>query len=152
MSASSSPAGACSKNAGGPEYTGRIKDEGARDTLPSFHRVRGRAARYRVVSSDGAFEVRDYADLTLVTTAMRFDAQGNDGSFSRLFRYISGDNRQQQKVAMTTPVFMERGSATLINQTASDQNNASSSKAEVQAGQMAARDRETCVIGGVYTS
>lgn len=95
------------------------------------------SARYRVVSSDGAFEVRDYADLTLVTTAMRFDAQGNDGSFSRLFRYISGDNRQQQKVAMTTPVFMERGSATLINQTASDQNNASSSKAEVQAGQMA---------------
>ncbi|MCH1440387.1 MAG: heme-binding protein, partial [Rubripirellula sp.] len=70
------------------------------------------SARYRVVSSAGDIEVRDYADLVLVTTEMRFDAQGNDGSFSRLFRYISGDNGQQQKVAMTTPVFMERGSAT----------------------------------------
>ena len=66
------------------------------------------SAQYSVVKSEGGFEIRDYADLMLVSTEMQFDAQGNDGSFSRLFRYISGDNREQQKVAMTIPVFMKR--------------------------------------------
>ena len=31
---------------------------------------------------------------------------GRDGSFRRLFRYIAGSNEAQQKIAMTTPVFM----------------------------------------------
>jgi hypothetical protein len=70
------------------------------------------SARYSVITSEENFEVRDYADLVLVSTPMRFDARGNDGSFSRLFRYISGDNGEQQKVAMTTPVFMQRGAET----------------------------------------
>ena len=43
----------------------------------------------------------------MVTTGMRFESQGDDGSFMRLFGYISGSNDQEQKVAMTTPVFME---------------------------------------------
>jgi len=69
-------------------------------------------ARYSVITAEESFEVREYADLVLVTTPMRFDARGNDGSFSRLFRYISGNNNEQQKVAMTTPVFMQRGEDT----------------------------------------
>lgn len=106
------------------------------------------SARYRVVSSAGDIEVRDYADLVLVTTEMRFDAQGNDGSFSRLFRYISGDNGQQQKVAMTTPVFMERGSATPINEPMNDQDNTDGNKAQVQRGQMAFVVPEAVASGG----
>ena len=31
---------------------------------------------------------------------------GSDGSFNRLFRFISGGNESRQKIAMTTPVFM----------------------------------------------
>ena len=31
---------------------------------------------------------------------------GDDGSFMRLFRFISGGNEAKQKIAMTTPVFM----------------------------------------------
>lgn len=46
-----------------------------------------------------------YPDLMLVITPMK--SQGNDGSFGRLFRYISGANDDERKVAMTTPVFME---------------------------------------------
>jgi len=66
-------------------------------------------AEYQVVEKEGLLEVREYPDLTLVTTPMVSSSQGNDGSFMRLFRYISGANQEQQKVEMTTPVFMEEG-------------------------------------------
>lgn len=65
------------------------------------------SAEYTVVESDGQFEIREYPDLMLASTNMRPAAQGNDGSFMRLFQYISGKNETDQKVAMTTPVFME---------------------------------------------
>ncbi len=65
------------------------------------------SAEYKVLESDGSFEVREYPDLVLVTTTSKLQSQGNDGSFGRLFRYISGGNENDRKVAMTTPVFME---------------------------------------------
>lgn len=63
------------------------------------------SADYNVLESDGPLEVRAYPDLMLVTTGMK--SRGNNGSFGRLFRYISGGNDMAVKVAMTTPVFME---------------------------------------------
>lgn len=65
------------------------------------------SAEYKVVESDGKFEVREYPDLMLAATKTKLDAQGRDGSFMKLFRYISGANESKQKIAMTTPVFME---------------------------------------------
>lgn len=65
------------------------------------------SAEYKVVSSDGKFEVREYPDLMLVATTTKLDAQGRDGSFMKLFRYISGANQSEKKISMTTPVFME---------------------------------------------
>lgn len=65
------------------------------------------SAEYTTEISDGAFEVRRYPDLWLASTPSKFDTQGGDGGFMRLFRYISGNNQNQQKIAMTTPVFME---------------------------------------------
>lgn len=59
-------------------------------------------APYEVLRADGAFELRAYPELPLVTTGN----DGADGSFMRLFRYISGANATQEKIAMTTPVFM----------------------------------------------
>ena len=56
------------------------------------------SAPYKVVRTDGNFEVRDYAALVLVETPMR----GADGSFMRLFRFIGGNNAAKQKLAMTT--------------------------------------------------
>lgn len=64
------------------------------------------SAEYTVLKSDGCFEVRQYPDLMMATTDMEPDGQADDGSFMRLFRYISGANDLEQKVAMTTPVFM----------------------------------------------
>jgi DNA gyrase inhibitor GyrI len=65
------------------------------------------SAEYKVVTSDGKFEVREYPDLMLVATTTKLDAQGRDGSFMKLFRYISGANESDKKISMTTPVFME---------------------------------------------
>lgn len=62
---------------------------------------------YSVIESDGDLQVRAYPDLMLVTTGMK--SRGNNGSFGKLFNYISGGNEIAVKVAMTTPVFMEPG-------------------------------------------
>jgi hypothetical protein len=67
------------------------------------------SAPYKVVEADGKIEIREYPDLVLASTDAKLEARGNDGSFMRLFRYISGNNASEQKIAMTTPVFMEPG-------------------------------------------
>ena len=56
---------------------------------------------YKVVSTDGKFQVRDYPAMTVARTAM------GDGDFMRLFRYISGGNEAEQKIAMTAPVLVQ---------------------------------------------
>ena len=65
------------------------------------------SAEYEVITAEGKFEVREYPDLMLVTATTKLDAQGRDGSFMKLFRYISGANESDKKISMTTPVFME---------------------------------------------
>ncbi|WP_153558082.1 SOUL family heme-binding protein [Roseimaritima sediminicola] len=65
------------------------------------------SAGYKVIESDGAIEIREYPDLMLAATDSKSDATDRDGSFMRLFQYISGANEAEQKIAMTTPVFME---------------------------------------------
>src|SRR5512135_2412641 len=67
------------------------------------------SAPYKVVRSDGEFELRDYPALTVVETPMARGSNGSDGSFNRLFRFITGGNEAKQKLAMTTPVFMSGG-------------------------------------------
>ncbi len=68
------------------------------------------SAPYRIVRSDGKFQLRDYPALTVVETPMAAAGRGgNDGSFLRLFRFISGGNAVKEKIAMTTPVFMSGG-------------------------------------------
>jgi DNA gyrase inhibitor GyrI len=73
--------------------------------------VRGgyESAPYKVVRASGKFEVRDYPALTVVETPMAHGSNGSDGSFNRLFRFITGGNEARQKIAMTTPVFMSGG-------------------------------------------
>lgn len=62
-------------------------------------------AKYEVVKKDGQFEVRDYAPHILAETIVEGDLEdAGNKAFNRLFRYISGKNRTQAKVAMTAPV------------------------------------------------
>ncbi len=68
------------------------------------------SAPYQVVRTSGKFEVRDYPALTVVETPMRAaGGKDADGGFGRLFRFITGANESNQKIAMTTPVFMSGG-------------------------------------------
>ena len=65
-------------------------------------------ATYNVVKKDDKFEIRDYAPHILAETVVEGDLeQAGNKAFSRLFRYISGDNRSRDKVAMTAPVSQE---------------------------------------------
>ena len=60
---------------------------------------------FRVLDKDGAFELREYAPHLVAETRVEasFTDAGN-AAFQRLFRYISGNNVAQQKIAMTAPV------------------------------------------------
>lgn len=62
--------------------------------------------KYKVVRKNGPFEIRDYPSLTVASTPIESAPGSDDGGFRRLFRYISGANRADAKIAMTTPVFM----------------------------------------------
>lgn len=64
------------------------------------------SAPYRVIQASGKIELRDYPAMTLVETPMARGGGGSNGSFSRLFRFITGGNEAKQNIAMTTPVFM----------------------------------------------
>jgi hypothetical protein len=63
------------------------------------------SAPCQVVRTDGKLELRDYPTLTLVETPMARGGNEADGSFNRLFRFITGGNETKQKIAMTTPVY-----------------------------------------------
>jgi hypothetical protein len=67
---------------------------------------------FRVLERDGAFELREYAPHVVAETRVsaEFEAAGN-AAFQRLFRYISGSNVAQQKIAMTAPVTQSRSEA-----------------------------------------
>lgn len=58
---------------------------------------------YEVVKKLDRVEVRRYPKVVLA----RVDGYGDDG-FNLLFKFISGENRQRAKVAMTAPVISEK--------------------------------------------
>jgi effector-binding domain-containing protein len=64
---------------------------------------------YTAITSQGAFEIRDYPQMTLVSTPMQ--SHGEDGSFMKLFLFIQGRNDRGEKIAMTTPVIVTGSAA-----------------------------------------
>ena len=74
---------------------------------------------FKLLERDGAFELREYAPHLVAETRVQadFERAGNAG-FQRLFRYISGENTAQQKIAMTAPVTQSRPTGEKIAMTA----------------------------------
>lgn len=64
-------------------------------------------APYEVIAGaeDSKIELRHYDSMILVSTSM--EGKGRNGAFRKLFAYISGDNVDASKIAMTAPVFMD---------------------------------------------
>lgn len=71
--------------------------------------------KFTATLSEPPFEVRTYPELVLVKTSMTAE---DDDAFMRLFRYISGANSGERKIAMTAPVLTGDSDGTKIAMTA----------------------------------
>jgi len=62
-------------------------------------------AKYEVIDKEGKFEIRQYKPQIVAETIVdsSFDEASNI-AFRRLFKYISGNNRTKESIAMTAPV------------------------------------------------
>ena len=65
-------------------------------------------AGYDVVKENGRIQVRLYKPMVVAQTEVDaiYDEASNK-AFSRLFNYINGNNKKQQKISMTAPVIMD---------------------------------------------
>ena len=65
---------------------------------------------YKVVQSDGAIEIRDYAPMIAAETAAQGERTAAIGEgFRRIAGYIFGDNVPRTKIEMTAPVQQQKG-------------------------------------------
>ncbi len=69
--------------------------------LVSTSRAATETPEFKVVRTDGKFEIRDYPALTVVTTPM--EGAEMNGGFGKLFRFITGNNEGSEEIAMTSP-------------------------------------------------
>ncbi len=66
-------------------------------------------APYTVLKTDDMFELREYAPQVLAEIIVEGDLEdAGNKAFRPLFRYISGDNKSRDKIAMTAPVSQEQ--------------------------------------------
>ena len=73
--------------------------------LPSCVTVGIETPKYKVIEKEGRLEIRQYPPQIVAETLVQadFDKSGNI-AFRRLFKYILGQNRAKQSIAMTAPV------------------------------------------------
>lgn len=64
-------------------------------------------APYKVLKKEGHFEIRQYD--AFYTAAVEGSSLDGSNGFGQIFDYISGNNEDQKKISMTTPVFNEMG-------------------------------------------
>lgn len=75
-------------------------------------------ASYNVLREEGHIELREYDELVVAETFVKADFDEAGGiAFRRLFKYISGANTAQTKIAMTAPVLADPGEGDEITMT-----------------------------------
>jgi len=63
---------------------------------------------YEITREEGAFSIRQYADMLVAETVVAGGRQSaGNAAFRPLFRYISGHNEPNTSIAMTAPVTQE---------------------------------------------
>ena len=68
-------------------------------------------ARYEVIKTDGDIEIREYSPSIVAETLVESDFEGaSNKAFRTLFKYIDGENKNSDKIAMTAPVSQESDS------------------------------------------
>lgn len=66
-------------------------------------------APYRVLREDGPVELREYeASIVAETVVQGTFEKASSSAFGTLFRYIDGNNRAREEIAMTAPVAQEK--------------------------------------------
>ena len=65
-------------------------------------------AGYTVIEQHDTIEIRQYQPMLVAETLVDADyASSGSIGFNRLAGFIFGNNRKQEKIAMTTPVYWE---------------------------------------------
>ena len=65
---------------------------------------------YEVVDEIDKIEIRYYPSAPMIRVSSN---QSRNNNFGKLFRYIAGNNNNEEKIAMTTPVYMSNQSKTM---------------------------------------
>ena len=61
---------------------------------------------YEVIIGEDEYEIRKYLDFYIVEYENVDDLESSEG-FGTLFKYISSNNKENEKISMTTPVIRE---------------------------------------------
>lgn len=65
--------------------------------------------KFKLVSKDGKFEVRDYPELVVAEVHVGGDRRGaSSAGFRLLAGYIFGGNTRRESIAMTAPVYSDQ--------------------------------------------
>lgn len=77
----------------------------------AYRTARVESPRYEIVKSFENFEIRNYDAMVLAQTQMNSSGYEESSSmgFKTIANYIFGGNKDNQKIAMTSPVIMETG-------------------------------------------
>jgi DNA gyrase inhibitor GyrI len=65
-------------------------------------------ASYEVVKDNDPIQIRQYKPIVVAQTEVDSNyKEASNQAFNRLFKYISGNNKKQQKISMTAPVSID---------------------------------------------
>ena len=59
--------------------------------------------QYTVIHDEGQIQIREYDNILLASTKTPINMY-QDSGFNNVFKYISGNNKSNTKISMTTPV------------------------------------------------
>ena len=68
--------------------------------------------KYTMVSKSKLYEIRKYSDRLVIET----ETSDQNSGFKKLFKYISGNNKDKKKIKMTTPVTQTEKNGNMIMQ------------------------------------